>query len=214
MKLADCQLFKLQVFPLFKIGVEISFFLILAFGLPTVAVRKIQRKMKTFLEVLVDEDGRFHFSTDESFTTEEEFAAEDTLAKAAHMNEYENMLTRLIRDMTEFMWRNRDQRVSQAVRMVAMAEILGCAQPYEHAEEFWSLMMFHTIPQFEKYAATIKRRHGFSDRTVSRPYIGGTLPDGTLVGGPAGGPMSPIGSIDSPDGLSFPIPQPASKVLN
>ena len=113
--------------------------------------------MKKFLEVLVDEDGKFHFSTDEEFTTEEDFAAKDGFAQAALMKEYDEKLRRLVHDMTEFMWRNKEQRVSQAVRLVAMAEILGCAQPYEHAEEFWSLMMFHTIPQFEKFAAAIKK---------------------------------------------------------
>ena len=178
------------------------------------AVRLKQITMKRFLEVLVDEDGKFHFSTDEVFISEEEFAEEDSLSKAAHMSEYENMLSRMIHDMTEYMWRNKEQRVSQAVRMVAMAEILGCAQPYEHAEEFWSLMMFHTIPQFEKYAASIKRRYGFDDRAISRPYIGGTLPDGTLVGGPAGGPLMEITPSGSPDFMTFPIPQPFGKMAN
>ena len=31
--------------------------------------------MKKFLEVLVDEDGKFHFSTEEEFFTEEAFVA-------------------------------------------------------------------------------------------------------------------------------------------
>ena len=151
--------------------------------------------MKTFLEVQVDEDGKFHFSTDEAFTTEDEFAAEDSLSKAAHMNEYETRLRTLVHDLTEFMWRNKDQQVSQAVRMLAIAEILGCAQPYEHAEDFWSLMMFHTIPQFEDYAASIKKRYGFDGRGVNRPLVGGPL-----VGGP--------------DIMAFPIPQPCGKVVN
>ena len=170
--------------------------------------------MKKFLEVLVDEDGKFHFSTDEVFTTEEEFAAEDRLAQMARMEEYDRLLRRLVHDLTEFMWKNKDQQVSQAVRSLSIAEILGCAEPYEHAEEFWSLMMFHTIPQFEHYAAAIKKRYGFDDRAVTRPYIGGTLPDGTLVGGPAGGPLKEITPTLDPDALVFPIPQPATKVLS
>ena len=178
--------------------------------------------MKKFLEVLVDEDGKFHFSTDEVFTTEEEFAAEDRLAQMARMEEYDRLLRRLIHDMTDFMWKHKDQQVSQAVRSLSIAEIIGCAEPYEHAEEFWSLMMFHTIPQFEHYAASIKKRYGFDDRSVTRPYIGGTLPDGTLVGGQAGGPMSPINPfdgtmdtlLDTPDFLTFPIQPPFGKVVN
>ena len=160
--------------------------------------------MKKFLEVLVDEDGKFHFSTEEVFTTQEEFVAKDCEGQAVLMEDYDRKLRRLVHDLTDFMWKNKDQQVSQAVRSLSIAEILGCAQPYDQAEEFWSLMMFHTIPQLEKFAAAIKKRYGFDDCAVRRPYIGGTLPDGTLVGGPAG----------SPENLSFPIPQPASKVLN
>ena len=151
--------------------------------------------MKKFLEVLVDEDGRFHFSTDEVFTTEEEFASQPRQTKAAHMKEYENKLKGLIHDMTEFMWKNKDQRLSQAVRMVTMAEILGCAQPYEHVEEFWSMMMFHTIPHFEAFAAAIKKPYGFDDRAVTKPLVGGPL-----VGGP--------------DIMAFPIQKPFGKMVN
>ena len=93
--------------------------------------------MKRFLEVLVDEDGKFHFSTDEVFTTEEEFAAEDSSGQAALMDAYDRKLRQLIHDLTEYMWRNKNQQVSQAVRMMSIAEILGCAQPYDQAEELW-----------------------------------------------------------------------------
>lgn len=151
--------------------------------------------MKKFLEVLVDEDGNFHFSTDEVFFTEEEFASEPHKTRVAHMKEYENKLKGLIHDMTEFMWKYKDQRFSQAVRMVAMAEILGCAQPYEHAEEFWSLMMFQTIPHYEAFAAAIKKTYGFDDRAVTRPLVGGPL-----VGGP--------------DIMAFPIQKPFGKMVN
>ena len=143
----------------------------------------------------MDEDGKFHFSTDEVFITEEEFASQPRQTKAAHMKEYENKLRGLIHDTTEFMWKTKNQRFSQAVRMVAMAEILGCAQPYEHAEEFWSLMMFHTIPQFEAFAAAIKKPYGFDDRAVTRPLVGGPL-----VGGP--------------DIMAFPIQKSFGKKVN
>ena len=144
---------------------------------------------------MVDEDGKFHFSTEEVFTTEEEFAAEDGRGQAVLMDEYESQLRRLVHDLTEFMWKNKDQQVSQAIRSLAIAEILGCAQPYDHAEEFWSLMMFHTIPQLEKFAAAIKKPYGFDDRAVTRPLVGGPL---------AGGP----------DIMAFPIQKPFGKMSN
>ena len=170
--------------------------------------------MRTFLEVLVDDNGNYHFSTDEQFTTEEEFVAGNNQAKFEYMESCHERLTQLVHDMTEFMWKTQDQNVCQAVRLVAMAEILGCAQPYERAEEFWSLMMFHTIPQFEDFAAAIKKLYGFDDRSVNRPYIGGTLPDGTLVGGPAGGPMMELPITGSLENMPFPLPQPCGKIIN
>ena len=151
--------------------------------------------MKKFLEVLVDEDGRFHFSTDETFVTEEEFSSEDRQAQAIHMKECDARLRQMVHDLTEYMWRTKDQGIPQAIRVIAMAEILGGAQPYESAEMFWDLMMFHTIPQLEEFAAAIKRPYGFDDRLVNRPLIGGPL-----VGGP--------------DVMSFPIPQPCGKIWN
>jgi hypothetical protein len=159
------------------------------------AARKHNSMMKKFLEVLVDENGTYHFSTDEQFTTEEEFAAGDNPAKLEYMEACHKRLTQLVHDMTEFMWKTQDQNVCQAVRLVAMAEILGCAQPYERAEEFWSLMMFHTIPQFEDFAAAIKKSYGFDDRHVTRPIVGGPL-------------------IDGPNIMAFPIPQPFGKIIS
>jgi hypothetical protein len=115
--------------------------------------------MRKYLEVLVDEDGRFHFSTDEPFN--------GILSPQVFDREFHQLL----HDMTEFMWQNQDQKVSQAVRMVAMAEMLGCAQPYEQAEDFWSMMMFDTIPHYEGYAANIKKPYGFDNRVVTRPTV-------------------------------------------
>ena len=181
--------------------------------------------MKKFLEVLVDDNGAYHFSTEESFITEEAFAAETDLAKVAHMKEYDNRLRQMIRDVTEFMWRTKDQNVCQAIRMVSMAEILGCAQPYERAEEFWDLMMFHTIPQFEHFAAAIKKPYGFDESSVSRPWgIGpqfgdpqSSCPQSTAPQ-PSGtrldGPQFSESRFGGPDVLTFPIPQPFGKRSN
>ena len=151
--------------------------------------------MKKFLEVLVDEDGTFHFSTDETFVTEEEFASENRYAQRMHMEECDARLKQMVRDLTGYMWRTQDQYIPQAIRVVSMAEILGCAQPYERAEEFWDLMMFNTIPQLEEFAADIKRKYGFDNRRVTRPVVGGSM-------------------FGNPDILSFPFPQPCGKMTN
>ena len=143
----------------------------------------------------MDEDGRFHFSTEETFVTEEEFASENRYAQRRHMEECDARLRQMVRDLTDFMWRTKDQHIPQAIRVVSMAEILGCAQPYERAEEFWDLMMFHTIPQLEEFAADIKREYGYDDSAVIRPLVGGPL-----VGGP--------------DIMAFPVQQPFGKMMN
>ena len=125
--------------------------------------------MKKFLEVLVDEDGKFHFSTEEKFITEEAFAAENPRVQLDHAQEIDQLLKRLVHDMTEFI--------------------------YEHAEEFWSLMMFHTIPQFEKFAAAIKKPYGFDDRAVTRPLVGGAWAGGpNMMAFPLGQMMGKMGN--------------------
>ena len=156
--------------------------------------------MKKFLEVLVDEDGRFHFSTEESFVTEEEFASENRQAQATHMKECDARLRQMVHDLTEYMWRTKDQGIPQAIRVIAIAEILGGAQPYESAEMFWDLMMFHTIPELEEFAAAIKKRYGFDDRAVNRPVVGGPIFGGSMFGG-----------LET---MSFPIPQPCGKITS
>ncbi|MBQ9192513.1 MAG: hypothetical protein IJ156_02185 [Bacteroidales bacterium] len=137
--------------------------------------------MRKFLEVLVDGDGKFHFSTDESFQ------------ELSDPRQYDKQFKRLLQAMTEFMWENPQQKVSAAVRLLSMAEMLGCSQPYDQAEEFWSAMMFHAIPQYEDFAARIKRPYGFDDRAVVRPIVHGDT------------------SFFSPSAWQFPLGVPVDK---
>ena len=119
-------------------------------------------RMRKFLEVLVDDDGKFHFSTDETF--------EGIPSPKVFDKEFKHLLY----DMTEFMWQNKQQKVSQAIRLISMAEMLGGAQPYEMAEDFWGAMMFHCIPAYEAFAAEIKKPFGFDSKAVTRPVTGGS----------------------------------------
>jgi len=116
--------------------------------------------MRKYLEVLVDDDGKFHFSTEEAEV------------KTIDPRRFEKEFKQLLGDLTEFMWENRNVTVSQVVRMLGMAEVVATAQPYEQAENFWENMMFHTIPQFEDFAARIKERYGFESDAVVRPLTG------------------------------------------
>ena len=122
--------------------------------------------MKKYLEVLLDDDGMFHF------------ASERPLGKKRDQDAFDREFRKLLHDIAEYMWQNKGEQVSLAIRLVAMAEILGAAQPYERAEEFWSLMMFDMIPKYESYAASIKEPYGFNDRKVIRPSV---FPSGASV---------------------------------
>ena len=105
-------------------------------------------RMRKFLEVLVDDDGKYHFSTDETF--------EGIPSPKVFDKEFKHLL----HDMTEFMWQNKQQKVSQAIRMLSMAEMLGGAQPYEMA--------------YEAFATEIKKPFGFDSKAVTRPVTGGS----------------------------------------
>lgn len=116
--------------------------------------------MRKYLEVLVDDDGRFHFST------------EETEDRNPDPKKFEEEFRRMLGVLTEFMWKDKNVAVSQVIRKISMAEILATAQPYEQVESFWESMMFHTIPQWEEFAAKIKRPYGFNSRAVVRPLTG------------------------------------------
>ena len=115
--------------------------------------------MKKFLEVLVDEDGSLHFSTDYEFP-EGDVSQEE-------MSIYLERSRKAIGGLVDEGWKNSNHHPSKAIRCLAMAEIMACAEPYERAEEFWSTMMFGYIPYFEKYAAKLKNK-----------YVSGVFPAG------------------------------------
>lgn len=127
--------------------------------------------MKKFLEVLMDDDGLLHVSTDFEFP-DSVVSPPGELAKRA--GEMEDLNKKAIRSLITEAWKNRNYHPSKAIRILAMAEIMACAQPYENAEEFWRVMMFDYIPHHEKFASNLKRPFGFNASEVVRPIkVGG-----------------------------------------
>lgn len=122
--------------------------------------------MKKFLEVLVDDDGLMHFSTDFEFPDSVVNPPKDL---ARHQAEMDNLYRRAVRSLVTEAWKKRNFHPSKAIRILSMAEILSCAQPYENAEEFWSCMMFDLIPRLEKFSANLKRPFGYDASKVVRP---------------------------------------------
>jgi len=128
--------------------------------------------MKKFLEVLVDDEGAMHFSTDYDFP--------DSLFNASSgkfLKDYLDLDKRAVRGLVEEGWRKKNGNPHKAIRCLAMAEILSCAEPYSRAEEFWSMMMFDYIPLNEKFASDLKRPFGYNPDKMIRP-ITGVFPGG------------------------------------
>lgn len=127
--------------------------------------------MKKFLEVLMDDDGMLHFSTDFNF-------ADNVVNPPANLSKFssemDDLYRRTMRSMVTEVWKNKNQNPSKAIRILAMGEIISCAQPYDHAEQFWHTMMFEFIPHYEKFSTKLKRPYGFDSSKVIRPItIGG-----------------------------------------
>lgn len=118
----------------------------------------------------MDDDGVLHFSTDFVFADSRDNPPRDMKAYAREQDEWNK---KLIRDMVNHVWKNRDPNPSKAIRYLAMAEIITCAEPYDHAEHFWSTMMFEYIPHYERYASQLKKPFGYDPSKMIRPMVGG-----------------------------------------
>lgn len=119
--------------------------------------------MKKFLEVLIDDAGEMHLSTDCDFVKTTEFAkrseVSDLLDKAA------------IKSLIKELWEKKDPEVSFAIRVMSMAEMMANPEPYGQAEEFWFNMIHDYIPMREKFAEKLKVKYGFDPSTVKKPVI-------------------------------------------
>lgn len=117
--------------------------------------------MKKYMEIMVDEDGHFHFSTDERSIS----------GNDVDLRQMENELLRMTEAFVQECWGKRNQVFNQLIRKLSMAEALSCAQPYSMVEDYWSTMMFSTIPNLEKKAARMKEPFGFRNKEVIRPKV-------------------------------------------
>ena len=133
--------------------------------------------MKKFLEVLVDDQGEMHFSTDFKFSDSIENPPLD-LEKEA--KEADARYRQVIRGLVNTIWKDRNYHVSKAIRFLSMGEIIACAEPYDIAEQFWSTMMFSFIPLYEKYSSSLKIPYGFDPKQMIRPFTG-VFPGGLSI---------------------------------
>ena len=114
----------------------------------------------------MDDEGQFHFSTDFRFPDSKDNPLTDL---KAYESECDDLTKRLIRSIVAEMWGKRNQHPFKAIRHLAMAEIISCAEPYDNAEHFWSAMMFDYIPLYEKMASKLKKPYGYDSSKIIRP---------------------------------------------
>lgn len=130
--------------------------------------------MKKFLEVLVDDNGEMHLSTDFKFHDSIENPATDIEQEA---KEVDATHRQTIRGVVNALWKEHNLDISKAIRYLSMAEMLSCAEPYQQAEEFWYTMMFDHIPYYESFATGLKIPYGYDHTKMVRP-ITGVFPNG------------------------------------
>lgn len=124
--------------------------------------------MKKFLEVLMDDDGQLHLSTDFDFPDSVKNPPKDEKAFLAEMDQlYKNTITGTVNAI----WKERNLNVSKAIRFLSMAEVISCASPYENAEDLWGALMFDFIPKYEAFASKLKIPFGFRPDKIQRPLV-------------------------------------------
>ena len=114
--------------------------------------------MKTFLEVLVADDGRLHMRTDYAFYDD---VCHPAPSKSAAKKQNESMNRMLIEGIIPALWEKRETQADKAIRYLSMAEIIATAEPYDHAENLWHALMFDYIPRYEKLADRLEIPFGF-----------------------------------------------------
>lgn len=129
----------------------------------------------------MDDEGLLHLSTDFEFADSRDNPPSDM---AAHVAELDDLHKRTIRSLVNEVWKNKNHHPCKAIRILAMAEIIACAEPYDHAEHFWSTMMFDYIPHYERLASGLKKPFGYDPSKMIRPIS---------CGFPGGIPPFPFG---------------------
>lgn len=130
--------------------------------------------MKKFLEILVNDEGNLHCSTDYVF---HDSVYNPPMDHVQEERDFDALCKQLIRGLVETVWKDHDFHVGKAIRFLSMAEVISCAEPYQNAEELWSTLMFHYIPFFESFASGLKKPYGYDDTKIVRP-ISGVFPSG------------------------------------
>lgn len=118
--------------------------------------------MKQLLNVAIDDNGRIEIQTADEQTMNS-FIGLDKLDAA------DQFFRRGMEAAVQQIWKEKNNTFSQIIRVLSMVEICACNQPYEMAEDFWSLMMFNFLPKYEEFADSLKKQYGFNSKEVIKP---------------------------------------------
>lgn len=122
--------------------------------------------MKNLLQVFINDEGELDFRTDNEQWFDENFSSDDLKRHAASFE-------RLLSKMVDHIWGERNTCISKVIRLLSIAEMCSCSEPYAQAEEFWSMMMFDFIPFIEKRSDSLKAKYGYDPDSKQRPLVVG-----------------------------------------
>lgn len=113
--------------------------------------------MKTLLNVQMDENGELTLVADYNVPDDEASALK--------------MMEAAMRSLIMQIWKERNTKLSRIIRLLSMAEIAACAEPYSQAEELWTTLMYSFIPHSELICNPLKEQYGFDPKGVTRPIM-------------------------------------------
>ncbi len=122
--------------------------------------------MKNLLQVFINDEGELDFLAENEDWLDGKWSQDNLKQSMAFFNS-------ILSKMVDRIWGESDTCVSKVIRLLSMAEMCACSEPYVQAEEFWSMMMFDFIPYIEKYADSLKTKFGYDPDAKQRPFVAG-----------------------------------------
>lgn len=108
---------------------------------------------KKLIEVSVDENGKYSFESEINVLNGDDPLDARTVAK------FNNMLDPMIEGLF-LEYQKGNMMLSRAIKFLTIADICADAQPYQHIENLWAMMMHNHLPRYEKKYRKMKELHG------------------------------------------------------
>ena len=122
--------------------------------------------MKQLLEVILNDDNTLAIKCCDEKTIKQRLNLKNP-------KRFDSFLKELTSTIIKKIWGEKNFSLSKIIRVLSMAEVSACAEPYAQAEEFWSTMMFDYIPQTEKFYNSLKKQYGDYHGAKQRPITFG-----------------------------------------